>query len=121
MNTRPITSLSLLDGFDRYFVEAVLRIQGVNGLPTTEQVRSACAQLDGYYAAVMRAPEPAHTDDEEDWLDSHTFTSAAAELAFLYTQFGVIDMRQATTAETAAFKRWWLSGVLPGVLATSAA
>jgi hypothetical protein len=101
----------MLDGFDRYFVDAVLQIRGVLDVPSPEQLREACTQLDAYYAAVMRAPEPPAADDE-DWLDGHTFDSAATQAAYLYLHFGVVHVGQATAAETQAFSDWWLNGLL---------
>lgn len=119
MTPRPVTSLSMLEGFDLYFVEAVLRIRGAGDDPTTEQLRAARAQFDGYYAAVIRTPEP--DDVDKEWLDGHTFDSAAAQFAFLYTQFGVIYVSQATADEIAAFTRWWTTDVLPDARTVSAA
>lgn len=112
MSTRTITSLRLLDAFDRCFVEAVLRLRGITAEPAALQLRGACAQLDAYYAAITRAPEPQH-DLDEQWLDGHTFSSAAEQLAFLFTQFGVLYVSQATAAQLQALNLWWTSGALP--------
>lgn len=121
MQTRSAPSLSLLDGFDRYFVEAVLRIRGIYAEPMASQMQDACSALDSYYNAIVNAP-PSERAADENWLDGHTFDSAAAQSAFLFIKFGVVDASRATAQELEAFNSWWLREVLPAAgLSASAA
>jgi hypothetical protein len=105
-------ALEKLDPFDHAFVDAVLRIQGIDELPTSEQFRAARAVLDAYYSALMRAPASTSPLDEE-WLEGHTLESAASQFAFLFTQYSVLYLSQASDAQIAAFTQWWQTGEPP--------
>jgi hypothetical protein len=105
-------NLSTLDPFDHFFVDAVLHLRGIDTEPTLDQLREACAVLDAFYRAVMKAPESEHPVDIE-WLEGHSMDSAAAQFAFLYTQFGLIYLSQADVRQVDAWKFWWRTGEVP--------
>jgi len=101
-----------LDPFDAAFVEAVLRIQGIDEVPTREQLRAALQELNDYIGALSRAPRSDDPVDAE-WLDGHTLDSAASQFAFLFMQYGVLRVSQASRDQMAAFNHWWQTGELP--------
>jgi hypothetical protein len=105
-------SLQELDPFDYAFVEAVLRLQGIDVVPSQKQLHVAIQVLNDYFAALMRAPESRDPIDAE-WLDGHTLDSAAAEFAFLFMHYNVLYVSQASGEQLAAFSHWWSTGEQP--------
>ena len=101
-------SLEQLDPFDHAFVDAVLHLRGIDEPPSLEEFREALAELGTYYSA-LQASSPAPRATEDDW-SGGSVESAAAELAYLFSRFGVLYRSQARPSQLAAFQRWWATG-----------
>ena len=115
MQLNSAQTLEQLDPFDHAFVDAVLRIRGVDEMPTFEQFKDAILVLEAYYSALMKAPSSKDPRDE-GWLDGHTIESAASQFAFLFNRFDVLYVSQATHEQLAAFTEWWTTGDMPNEL-----
>ncbi len=105
----PVQSLEQLDPFDHAFVDALLLLQGVDGPPTLDEFRAALEDLSSYYSALELAP-PSTTALDDSWPEGQSIDIAAAQLAFLFSRFGVLYRSQATAMQLAAFQRWWVTG-----------
>lgn len=101
-------SLEQLDPFDHAFVDAVLHLRGIDEPPSLEEFHQALAELGTYYSA-LQASKTAPRTPEDDWTGG-SVESAAAELAYLFSRFGVLYRSQARPAQLAAFQRWWATG-----------
>jgi len=102
-------SLEQLDPFDHAFVDALLHLRGVDGPPTPEEFAAAHGELVEYYGALELAPASG-TAIDDDWLEGQSIEAAAAQLAYLYSRFGVLYRSQATPMQLVAFHRWWATG-----------
>lgn len=107
-------SLLELDPFDHAFVDAVLRLRGIFELPSVDELKSALDELNRYYTALMQAPVSSDPADEP-WLRGQSIDAAASRFAFLFTQFGVLYVSQATPRQRAALDAWWETGDLDAV------
>jgi hypothetical protein len=105
-------SLEQLDPFDHAFVDALLHLRGVDQQPSFEEFKSALDELGEYYEALELAP-PSCTSIDDDWTDGQSIDAAAAQLAYLYSRFGVLYRSQATPTQLHSFQRWWMTGDEP--------
>ena len=102
-------SLEQLDPFDHAFVDALLHLRGVDGPPSAEEFSAAHGELMDYYSALELAPA-CSTAIDDAWIEGQSIQAAAAQLAYLYSRFGVLYRSQATPTQLAAFQRWWTTG-----------
>jgi hypothetical protein len=109
MTPLPAPSFDQLDPFDHAFVDALLHLRGVDGPPDADEYTAAYAELAEYYAALELAPACSTALDDE-WLEGQSIEAAAAQLAYLYSRFGVLYRSQATPTQLLAFQRWWTTG-----------
>jgi hypothetical protein len=105
----PDSSFESLDPFDHAFVDALLHLHGVDGPPTREEFSDALEELARYYSALELAP-PSSTAIDDEWLEGQSIDVAAAQLAYLFSRFGVLYRSQATPAQLTAFQLWWANG-----------
>ena len=101
-----------LDPFDHAFVEAVLLLRGIDGIPTSHELSEALATLNSFFSALMKTPVSRELDDFEH-LDADSLDTAATMYAFLYTQFGLVYWAHASAEHLAAFAHWQCTGELP--------
>jgi len=105
-------SLEQLDPFDHAFVDALLHLRGVDDEPSFDEFKAALDELGEYYAALELAPASS-TAIDDDWMEGHSIDATAAQLAYLYSRFGVLYRSQATPTQLHSFQRWWMTGDEP--------
>jgi hypothetical protein len=105
-------SLEQLDPFDHAFVDALLHLHGVDDEPSFPEFKSALEELGKYYAALELSP-PSGNAIDDNWIAGQSIEAAAAQLAYLYSRFGVLYRSQATPPQLLAFTRWWNTGDEP--------
>ena len=99
-----------LGPFCKAFVEAVLRIRRA-AEPSQEDIDSAVGTLSAYVDSIDHLPSDGLQDDS--WLARHAAGLGAELFAFVFTQFGIADLRRVTVTQMAALQRWRMTGRLP--------
>jgi hypothetical protein len=99
-----------LEPFGKAFVRAVLRIRR-DSEADQESVDAAAATLSAYVDSIDHLPSDGPQD--EAWFARYTAGVGAELIAFLFTQFGIADLRLVTERHLAAVQRWRMTGKLP--------
>jgi hypothetical protein len=97
------------DTYDRAFVRTVLRLNGVSGTPTEDQLSRALQTFERYETTVSQARRQ-DLDDQSRWLRGRMPEQAAVERAFLFVKFD--SVMNATAAQSIALHHWLKGGLV---------
>jgi hypothetical protein len=99
---------SAADAYERAFVRTVLRLNGVVGMPSTDQFKDACRTFERYGIEVAKSRRLDLSIDC-GWLKDRMPEQAAVERAFLFVRFdSVLDT---TAMQGAALHDWLKTGL----------
>ena len=93
-----------LDPFNRAFVTASLKIEGIRGTATLEQFQAALKTLSDYYAALSASAKGSDALADDNWLEGLDIEDAGQIAAFCFLRFGVVTPPDA--GQRAAFDKW---------------
>lgn len=102
--SEPAEDPDKLDPFNRAFVTAVLRMNGIRGTANLEQFKAAIMTMSDYYTAMAASADAGAALEDDSWLEGLDIADAGQLAAFCFVRFGTITPPDA--GQRAAFDRW---------------
>lgn len=97
------------DSYDRAFLQTVLILQGVTGVPTPAQYAQASEKLTEFRIRAAQVREMDLAEDS-DWLSDSMPEHIAVERAFLFVRFD--SLMQKTELQAQSLHRWLRAQIL---------